>query len=455
MADPSFEEKVFYFQAITGLNDHDLSTEILAAHGWDLELAVSSFTSTVAPDPPTQNPSSAASPPGRDHASPAPPSLAWRLATLPFYVVSGGVGLVAGTVGLGVWIAGGLLSRSLNLLGLLPRDQAAPRLIPFSPPASEAADFVTAFERDYGAAATAKPEFVMEGFSEALRRAQREHRQLFVYLHSPDHNDVPAFCRGCLCSATVATYLNENFVCWGGSIRGSEGFNMSNIFMASCFPYCAVVWVSGNQQMELLGQIEGPKSPEEMLGILQQVVEWSTPALVAARLQDEERRNNLRLREEQDAAYRAALEADQAREQQKKEEQEILEREAAEAERKRIEEEEAQERAAQDAVKKEAALAEQRQEKAMSLGAEPEKAPDVTQVLVRFPTGERKERRFHSSATIKSLYDFVDSLDHLNTEKYRLVSNFPRISFGPEKYSLSLKEAGLHPQASLFVEVES
>ncbi|KAF3590033.1 hypothetical protein F2Q69_00027659 [Brassica cretica] len=49
----------------------------------------------------------------------------------------------------------------------------------------------------------------------------------------------------------------------------------------------------------------------------------------------EERRTNLRLREEQDAAYRASLEADQARESQRQEEEERLEREAAEAERKR------------------------------------------------------------------------------------------------------------------------
>lgn len=58
-------------------------------------------------------------------------------------------------------------------------------------------------------------------------------------------------------------------------------------------------------------QIEGPRSPEQMLEILQRVVEESAPALVAARLEAEERRNAIRLREEQDAAYRAALEADQ------------------------------------------------------------------------------------------------------------------------------------------------
>lgn len=77
-----------------------------------------------------------------------------------------------------------------------------------------------------------------------------------------------------------------------------------------------------------------------------------------------------------------------AREQQRREEQERLEREAAEAERKQKEEVEAREREAREAAEREAALAKMRQEKALSLGAEPEKGPNVTQViffLIFFP----------------------------------------------------------------------
>ncbi|OAY75523.1 Plant UBX domain-containing protein 10 [Ananas comosus] len=456
-------DKLAYFQAITGLDDPDLCAEILSAHNWDLELAVSSFTSSSNPPPPPTSTIAAAAATTTTStaaaADPAPPGLAWKLVTLPFYVVSGGVGLVTGAVGLGAWMAGAVLSRSLNLLGLaLPRPGAgdSDRLIALSASAAEAADFVAAFERDFAAGDGAPaPRFVAEGFMDALQRSQREYKLLFVYLHSPDHPDVPAFCAGSLCSPVVAAFVNENFVAWGGSIRRTEGFKMSNSLKASRFPFCAVVMASTNQRIALLQQIEGPKSPEEMLTIVQRVVEEHSPSLIAARLEAEERRNNQRLREEQDAAYRAALEADQARERQRREEQERLEREAAEAERKRKEEEEALARAAHEAAEKEAAIARRRQEKAMALGAEPEKGPDVTQVLIRFPTGERKERRFHSSATVSSLYDYVDSLDCLQAEKYSLVSNFPRVSYGPEKHSLTLKEAGLHPQASLFVEAES
>ncbi|KAG6636482.1 hypothetical protein I3843_11G112500 [Carya illinoinensis] len=467
-------DKLAYFQAITGLDDPDLCTEILAAHGWDLELAISSFTSTnvVPQDISTAETTSAAgdgfggsvasnleSRRGVSERSEqtanevARPGLAWKLVTLPISVVSGSLGLITGAIGLGLWAAGGVISYSMGMIGLGPgsgRTGESARLVPLSAAASEATDFVAAFERDYG---SRRPNFVSEGFMDALQRSRNEFKLMFVYLHSPDHLDSPLFCEQTLCSETLAAFVNENFVPWGGSIRASEGFKMSNSLKASRFPFCAIVMAATNQRIALLQQVEGPKSPEEMLMILQKVLEESAPVLVAARLDAEERRNNTRLREEQDAAYRAALEADQARERQWREEQERLEREAAEAERKRKEEEETRERAAREAAEKEAALAKMRHEKALSLGAEPEKGPNVTQVLVRFPTGERKERRFHSTATIQSLYDYVDSLGCLEVENYSLVSNFPRVIYGPEKLSLTLNEAGLHPQASLFVEL--
>ncbi|XP_030530309.1 plant UBX domain-containing protein 10 isoform X2 [Rhodamnia argentea] len=469
-------DKVAYFQAITGLDDADLCTEILQAHGWDLELAISTFTGSNTPDDPpsasaaaTATTTSASAPAdassGSQQLAVEPPStaggpsLTWRLITLPVSVISGGLGLVSGAIGLGMWIAGGVLSYSLGMVGLgsgsgRSGGEASSRLVSVSAAAAEAMEFVASFEREYGTAAL-RPNFVSEGFMDALQRSRNDFKLLFVYLHSPDHPDTPLFCERTLCSEALAAFVNENFVAWGGSIRASEGFKMSNSLKASRFPFCAVVMAATNQRIALLQQVEGPKSPEEMLMILQRVLEESGPVLISARLEAEERRTNMRLREEQDAAYRAALEADQAREQQRREEQERLEREAAEAERKRKEEEEARERAEREAAETAAALAKLREEKALSLGAEPEKGPNVTQVLVRFPAGERKERRFQSDATIQSLYDYVDSLGCLDMGNYTLISNFPRVSYGSDKFSLSLKEAGLYPQASLFVELNS
>ncbi|CAL1373669.1 unnamed protein product [Linum trigynum] len=473
-------DKLAYFQAITGLEDLDLCTEILQAHGWDLELAIAAFTggnesagaasvstgtaALTATDTGTAPAESSNSAPPevleRSDSAVGPvaaagPGLAWKLVTLPISVISGGLGLVSGAVGLGLWVAGGILSYSLGMVGIGPSagrngGESSSRLVSVSASAREAMDFVAAFEREYGSRG---PSFVTEGFMDALQRSRNSFKLLFVYLHSPDHSDSPGFCERTLCSEVLSEFINQNFVAWGGSIRASEGFKMSNSLKASRYPFCAVVMPATNQRIALLQQIEGPKSPEEMLTLLQRVLEESAPVLTAARIEAEERISNTRLREEQDAAYRAALEADQARERQRKEEEERVEREAAEAERKRKEEEEARERAAQEAAEREAARARMREEKTLALGAEPEKGADVTQVLVRFPTGERRDRRFRSSTTIQSLYDYVDSLGCLQVEDYSLVSNFPRTVYGEEKRSLTFKEAGLHPQASLFVEL--
>lgn len=456
----STSDKLAQFQAITGLDDPDLCTEILTAHNWDLQQAISTITSSEPPENPesvTDTPEFIPDDTGlmADHTDhPGPPGLAWKLITLPISIVSASLGLVSGAVGLGLWIVGGVLSYSFSLIGLSNNNanRRNESYVAVSNAINEAVEFVREFEREYG---VRHPNFVTEGFMDALQRSRNEFKLLFVYLHSPDHLDTSGFCQGSLCNEVVERFVNENFVAWGGSIRASEGFKMSNSLKASRFPFCAVVMAATNQRIALLQQVEGPKSPEEMLAMLQRVLEESAPVLVTARLDAEERRNNIRLREEQDAAYQAALEADQARERQRKEEEERLEREAAEAEKKQKEEEAAREREAREAAEREANLIKLREEKSLSLGPEPEKGPDVTQVLVRLPNGERKGRRFHSTATIQSLYDFVDSSGSLEIESYTLVTNFPRVLYGQDKLSLTLKEVGLHPQASLFVEMKS
>jgi FAS-associated factor 2 len=76
----------------------------------------------------------------------------------------------------------------------------------------------------------------------------------------------------------------------------------------------------------------------------------------------------------------------------------------------------------------------------------------VMQVLLRFPNGERKERRFMSDAKVRLLYDYVDSLGMFDGVDYHLLSNFPRTVY--DQLDLTLKSAGLHPQASLYVHVD-
>lgn len=263
-------DKLAYFQAITGLDDPDLCTEILAAHGWDLELAISSFTGSnshppdnaVAGTPSTGDDGAVPSVLGSREVSqqmeqvynpPANPGLAWKLITLPISVISGSLGLISGAIGFGLWAAGGVLSYSLGIIGLRrDGDSSTSPLVSVSAAASEAMEFVSGFERDYG---TTRPNFVSEGFMDALQRSRNTFKLLFVYLHSPDHPDTPLFCQRTLCTEAMAEFVNENFVSWGGSIRASEGFKMSNSLKASRFPFCAVVMAATNQRIALLQQV--------------------------------------------------------------------------------------------------------------------------------------------------------------------------------------------------------
>ncbi|MGV7428873.1 hypothetical protein PJI19_29420, partial [Mycobacterium kansasii] len=79
-----------------------MCNDILAAHNWDLELAISAFTSNPnnpPPPPPPPNHHHPPPPPPNHHPPPPPnppPTLAWRLVTLPVSVLSGGLGLISG-----------------------------------------------------------------------------------------------------------------------------------------------------------------------------------------------------------------------------------------------------------------------------------------------------------------------------------------------------------------------
>ncbi|GFQ04304.1 fas-associated factor 2-a [Phtheirospermum japonicum] len=215
-------DKLSNFQAITGLQDADLCTEILSAQNWDLKLDISSITNA---------PSSAAAAaankeirrikenikrgnnfaftnllaPNDNNQS---PGLAWRIITLPFSIISASLGLIPSAIDFGMWAASGVLSYSLSMVGLSGSSRAGSP--PVSRSATEEANFISSFERDYSG--RVRPNFIAEGFMDALQRSRHEYMLLFVYLHSPEHPDSPIFCEGTLCDEMLVAFLNENFV---------------------------------------------------------------------------------------------------------------------------------------------------------------------------------------------------------------------------------------------------
>ncbi|CAN6208453.1 unnamed protein product [Urochloa humidicola] len=106
------EDKVRDFRELTGIIDSDRCAQILAASGWDLDLAVAS----VPADPSSTD----AAPSSPLLAAPLTPDayqaagIAWKLITMPFIVVGGGMDILLGTVRLSLWAVG----RALSVMGL-------------------------------------------------------------------------------------------------------------------------------------------------------------------------------------------------------------------------------------------------------------------------------------------------------------------------------------------------
>lgn len=318
---------------------------------------------------------------------------------------------------------------------------------------SSALAFKRDFQAKYGANNT--PNFVEASHKDALMMAQGELKFLFVYLHSPSHDEVPAFCRDVLASPAVASFLNDNFVSWAGDIRRTDAFQLAAGIAPSTFPYVALL-SSVNSRVSLVMTCEGAVTADRLLSLLANALENSEATMQQARNHRAEQDSNRRIREEQDAAFMESLAADAARE-------EAATAAAAEADRARAEEEAAARREAEEAESarraeedRQAAIERRREEKAAALAQEPEAGTGVCKVGMRLPDGSRKERRFLSSAQVSEVFDFVDTLEGVSTlMHYSLVSNFPRRVFKRNTdTALSLVDAGLHPQAMLFVQSE-
>lgn len=311
--------------------------------------------------------------------------------------------------------------------------------------------FLSSFEQQYG---TTHPFFYACRFVEALKIAEDDHKFMFLYLHSPEHPFTPSFCRETLCSEVVVQFLDANFVCWGALANRGEGLQMGATLQPASFPFCAIVAPASGDNLAVLQQIEGPVSPAELVEILQRTMEEQGLAFGSARAKEKEkRRADQRLREEQDAAYAAALQADQEREiLTKNSHSEARVQQQAEASN-RVNNEKDKQSATniQHSKVKEATTSRETQPKDVASRGN---GAQVTQLLIRFPNGEKREQSFLSSDKVQAIYRYIDSVGlGGGVGNYRLISSFPRKVYGVDQMGLSLKDAGLHPRASLFLEL--
>eukprot|EP00002_Diphylleia_rotans_P040225 TRINITY_DN9492_c0_g1_i1.p1 TRINITY_DN9492_c0_g1~~TRINITY_DN9492_c0_g1_i1.p1 ORF type:complete len:276 (+),score=69.30 TRINITY_DN9492_c0_g1_i1:58-885(+) len=225
---------------------------------------------------------------------------------------------------------------------------------------SDSNRFIDTFKREFGSTC---PLFFSGNFKQAQDQAKRDFKFLLVYLHSSQHANTDQFCRDVLATERVANFFDENFICWGGDIRHTEAYQVSNHLQVTTFPYIAVM--SDHFQPNLVESIEGPATPDNLIQTLTTILQEKGSIFVALRHEQEGLEADRRLREEQEALYQESLRYD--------EEQEELRR--AE-ERRKLEYEQMIE------------------EKRRNMPAEPAAGHNTTSIVFRLPDGRRINRKF-------------------------------------------------------------
>ncbi|KAE8697312.1 C365.01 protein [Hibiscus syriacus] len=332
-----------------------------------------------------------------------------------------------------------------------PQLQHQQLLHPAAVPEDQA--FLACLEHKYG---TRHPFFYCCSFMQALKIAEDDHKLMFMYLHSPEHPFTPSFCSTTLSSEPVVQFLDANFISWGAIADRGEGLQMAATLQPATFPFCAVIAPAAGNSIAVLQQMEGPIDPAELVEILQRTIEeqgsaFGTSArgreeenssarnneeeMMRARAKEEEKlRADRRLREEQDAAYFAALRRDQEKEELRK-----------------ARTQKPLEVCNQTNYEK---LRQMHPEKQPSKSRQNSSAQGKdTQILIRFPSGVSREQSFSSTDKILSIYRYIDSLGLPGIGNYRLISSFPKRVYSVDQMGMTLKDAGLYPRASLFVEL--
>lgn len=448
------------FVSLTNGSDAEAAFYLEAAH-YDLDRAVAMFYDQAPSGLQHRASASAAS---RLPEATAPPQAAThrprrqrpglfqRMVRLPLLAVGASVRIVTEIVRFGYACTTAVGSRVLPhsiVSALQGATQALLRGNRYEDPPQSAASFKQLMQQRYGLQC---PDFQETSWQDAAIQAHRQFKFLFVYLHSPDHEDADRFCQQTLCNPEFVHYVNSTFLCWGGDVHKSDPFMFSSQLHVAHYPYIALLSGSG-QRTRKVASCEGFASPSELMQTLQPAVEEHGAQFVADQADHNERQLNRRLREEQDAEYQRSLLADQEREK-----QQAAERAAQQQQQRAAQQAQDAERAEKEAAEKKrtdraTALQQRRANKRVLLPAEPPVGtPSTAAIRIRLPDGSSAQRRFSSDQPLQAVYDFVDSLEGLQSLSYSLATTFPKVIYSSDKLQQTIQQLGLAPQAAMLVQ---
>lgn len=158
-------------------------------------------------------------------------------------------------------------------------------------------------------------------FKEAIDFCKNNDQLLFVYLHSPGHDDSYEFIQNVFCRKEFIEFVNSNFVVFSSSIKSQEGFAVSNQIQATSFPFLAILmgnkvyWkMDGLSELMNSSQQSGIHLIDALLTQLISEHERLDAQLIIQRNEKQMREFERRAREEQDRAYEESLRRDREKE---------------------------------------------------------------------------------------------------------------------------------------------
>lgn len=90
---------------------------------------------------------------------------------------------------------------------------------------------------------TSIPSFDLTSFRDAVSTARSTCKFLFVYLHSPLHDDTRSYVNNVLCTNEFCNFINEqeDLLSWAGDISHVEGYSASLSLGAAHYPFIALL----------------------------------------------------------------------------------------------------------------------------------------------------------------------------------------------------------------------
>lgn len=418
----SQRETLFTFQSIVNLPNLRECQQILEAHAWNLEHAVNfafalkqggDFPPQPAATPRVRNATTTTTTTATTTTSPAPAAAALPAATIPIEPAPSTSTTSASSQNV-FWRALRWLRRMASPIFPCPRERDR----------IGNAHLLKQLRSTYGALL---PNFVEGTYSNAESRARDANRLLFVYLHAPDHVNTDEFLRTTLCTEGVRNFLNDHFTCWTGSVSSIEAYKLSEVLVATSFPFVALLAPQRASQPGVIGLIHrqaGMISGDDLIGTL--VLQLEELGVLMDPLEQQQQQQQQRqtivegkerkrssassIIAQQDEEYQQALEQDRKRRQAEEE----ARKQALEAElevKRQREAEEKQAKRREEALQTRKAFQTQLLAQLPSEPAAAASQSDVLALAVRLSGGKKVQRRFTLDVKLQTVFDFINGQD--------------------------------------------